>query len=101
MRGARVEYDRAASRELEDAFEWYLAKNARAAESFAHEIDQAMAVSLAGPKIWPHFEAGARRYVLPRFPFSIFYREIEGGIEVVAVAHHKREPRYWSHRLSR
>ena len=34
-----------------------------------------------------------------RFPFTILYREAESGVDVLAVAHHRRRPMYWSVRL--
>lgn len=101
MSGGRVDYLPEASRELEDAFEWYLDRSPQAAEAFVRETDQAFAVIAAAPLVWPHFGAGTHRYVLRRFPYGIIYRESEVGIQVVAVAHHKRRPRYWHHRLRR
>lgn len=42
-----------------------------------------------------------RRLVMLRFPFSIVVREVSDElVEVVAVAHHSRKPRYWLKRLS-
>lgn len=101
MRTGRVEYFPEASRELEDALEWYLQRSLQAAEAFLRETERAVAVITEAPGIWPLFEAGTRRYILNRFPYNIIYREAEGGIEVVAVAHHKRRPRYWYSRLRR
>jgi hypothetical protein len=34
-----------------------------------------------------------------RFPYSIYFREIEGGIEIVAISHHSRQQGYWLDRL--
>lgn len=101
MSAGQVEYFPEASRELEDAFEWYLERSLQAAGAFVRETDRAVAVIAAAPRVWPRFEAGTRRYVLQRFPYDIIYREAEAGIEVVAVAHHKRRPRYWHRRLRR
>ena len=36
-----------------------------------------------------------RRAPLPRFPFSIIYREAGERVEILAVAHHRRRPAYW------
>lgn len=101
MRTGRVEYFPEASRELEDALEWYLERSLQAAEAFLRETERAVAVIAGASGIWPLFEAGTRRYILHRFPYNIIYREAEGGIEIVAVAHHKRRPRYWYSRLRR
>lgn len=86
---------------MEDAFEWYLERSLRAAQAFVREIDRSLAVISAGPSVWPRFEAGTRRYVLRRFPYSVIYREIEGGVEIVAFAHQKRRSHYWYERLRR
>lgn len=99
MNGGRVRYFPEATRELEDAFEWYAERSLQAAEAFLHEIDRALVVILAAPEVWPSFEAGTRRYLLQRFPYSVVYRMIETGIVVVAFPHHKRRPGYWHGRL--
>lgn len=101
MSGGQVEYFPQARLELEDAFEWYLERSLRAADAFLREVERAVAVIAAGPRVWPTFEAGTRRYVLQRFPYNVIYREMAEGIEVVAFAHHKRRPRYWHRRLRR
>jgi hypothetical protein len=41
----------------------------------------------------------ARRYVFPRYPFSLVYIFRDGDVEVVAVAHGRRRPGYWRSRL--
>jgi plasmid stabilization system protein ParE len=97
--GARVEFVPEARREIDDAFEWYFERSLQAAEAFADETTSAIALIASAPTIWPTFEAGTRRYVLRKFPYNIIYREIRGGIEVIAVAHHKRRPKYWRGRL--
>jgi plasmid stabilization system protein ParE len=97
---ARVEFTPEALREIDDVFEWYFERSIQAAEAFVGEATNAFALIVSSPAIWPDFEAGTRRYVLRKFPYSIIYRELQGGIEVIAVAHHKRRPRYWRSRLS-
>ena len=99
MSGTKVEFTPEALLEIDEAFERYLGESRRAAEAFVREVDRAVALIASSPTIWPHFEAGTRRYVLRKFPYNIIYREIPVGIEVVAVAHHKRRPRYWLRRL--
>jgi toxin ParE1/3/4 len=46
----------------------------------------------------PH-RAGTRRFVLPRFPHSLIYLDEPEAIVFVAVAHHRREPGYWTDRV--
>lgn len=98
MSAARVEFAPEALREIDDAFEWYLERSTQAAEMFISEATRAIALIASSPTLWPAFEAGTRRYVLRKFPYDIIYR-VKDGIEVIAVAHHKRRPRYWRSRL--
>jgi plasmid stabilization system protein ParE len=94
--GAELRFVPAASREVEDAVAWYLERSLKAGESFLREFERGLALVKETPRLWPRFEAGTRRYVLRRFPFSIIYRKFgEDTIEVVAVAHDKRRPGYW------
>jgi plasmid stabilization system protein ParE len=95
---ARVDFTRQARREIDDAFAWYFERSPQAAETFVAEATNAFALIASAPAVWPEFEAGTRRYVLRRFPYSILYRETQSGIQVVAVAHHKRRPKYWTNR---
>lgn len=39
-----------------------------------------------------------RRWPLRRFPYHLIYRADEGALVVLAVAHQRRRPRYWSGR---
>ena len=101
MRAGRIDYLPEAVHEIEDAFDWYLDRSLRAAESFLREIDRAASLIATSPQVWPRYESGTRRYVLPKFPYSLIYRARDDRIEIVAVAHHKRRPRYWLGRLDR
>ena len=40
-----------------------------------------------------------RRVRLKRFPFTVLFRESDGDIQVLAVAHHHRRPAYWLRRI--
>jgi len=99
MSGARLEFVPAARRELDDALDWYLERSVRAGEAFLHETERALTLIASSPTVWPSYEAGTRRHILRKFPYSIIFRATKVGIEVVAVAHHKRRPQYWRGRI--
>jgi len=46
-----------------------------------------------------HKRSRLRKYFVRRFPYIIFYWELENHIWIVAVAHAKRRPDYWRHRM--
>jgi len=43
-------------------------------------------------------EHGTRKHRLHRFPYTIYYVDLDHAIWIAAVAHQKRRPRYWSGR---
>ncbi|MGH8317607.1 MAG: type II toxin-antitoxin system RelE/ParE family toxin [Steroidobacteraceae bacterium] len=84
-----------AADEAEAARVWYAERNPRAAEMFLDELDFAIARVAENPQRWPQLRGRFRRYIFPKFPFSLVYRFTPTSIEVVAVAHHRRKPAYW------
>lgn len=95
MNAARLELGSEVRVEINEALDWYLGRSFQAAEAFLDELESALTLVANSPSVWPRFEGGTRRYVLRKFPYSIIYREIERGIEVVALMHEKRKPGYW------
>jgi plasmid stabilization system protein ParE len=85
--------------ELKSALGWYLERNKTAALKFAAELDRGIGLVVAEPRRWPKGEHDSRKFVLRRFPFAIIYREKQGSIQVLAVAHGHRRPGYWMDRL--
>ncbi len=98
MPPVNVRFHEEAAAEVEAARQWYAERSLPAAEAFRAEIDLAVERVRNGPERWPRFGRSARRYILPRFPFSVIYRIKDTFVEVVAVAHHRRKPGYWQSR---
>ena len=94
----RVEFHPAALREVEDAQSWYEERSVIAASAFLRELSLAIQRVREAPGRHALAEAGTRRLVLDRFPFTIYYRVVTDVVIVVAVAHQKRRPGYWSTR---
>jgi hypothetical protein len=45
-------------------------------------------------------EVGVRRYLMPRFPFAVYYRVWPDHLRILAFKHHSRDPDYLRYRLS-
>jgi plasmid stabilization system protein ParE len=45
------------------------------------------------------FPPTIRRARVQGFPYNVIFREVDGNIQVLAVAHHRRRPLYWLNRL--
>jgi len=99
MAPSAVRFHPAAAQEVESTYEWYAARNVAAAQGFREELRQAVDAVAASPQTWPRYGSRARRYVFPRYPFSLVYIVRDADIEVVAVAHGRRRPGYWRSRL--
>ena len=94
--------------ELLEAEDWYQARSPLSAVAFRREIANAIKMIADNPLWYSAGEGGTRRFILPKFPFSVVYRVGAGhsmaldlggaGILIVAVAHHKRRPGYWLNR---
>lgn len=39
-----------------------------------------------------------RRVKIQDFPYTLFFREVDGNIQVLAIAHQRRRPLYWLNR---
>jgi plasmid stabilization system protein ParE len=94
----RVRLHPEARAELRDARKWYYERSPLSATAFAHAIDNAVSRIRESPNSFVSADHGTRKFVLRRFPFNLFYRLDETEIVIVAVAHQKRRPGYWSSR---
>lgn len=65
---------------------------------FTRAVETATARAVAFPLSGSPAVAGTRRMIVRGFPFSIFYRLLEDGVLIFAVAHHARRPGYWTNR---
>jgi plasmid stabilization system protein ParE len=88
-----------AAQEVESTYAWYAAWDVAAARGFREELRQAVDAVAASPQTWPRYWSRARRYVFPRYPFSLIYIVRGEALEIVAVAHGRRRPGYWRSRL--
>jgi toxin ParE1/3/4 len=73
------------------------------AAAFVAEVETAIQQLLQTPTRWAVLEkAEIRRYLLTRFPYSIYYRwEPERDrVSIYAVMHFSRRPGYWRDRVA-
>lgn len=87
------------ARNLKLPFEWYYLRSEFVASNFAEEMNHAIAMISDAPDRWPTANRGTRKFLLRRFPFAIYYRDVHSGVQVFAVAHGHRKPGYWKSRL--
>ena len=98
MANERIRFHPAAAAEVEAAARWYAERSPVAARAFATEVSACVERVGEAPERWARYLYDTRRYLFPHFPFSLIYRVRDGEIEIVAVAHHTRQPGYWRNR---
>jgi plasmid stabilization system protein ParE len=96
---ARVDLHPRAIHDAREARRFYGRASVALAIQFMDELDAAIARIAAAPQMWsPHLH-GTRMCRLRRFPYHVVYAEGVAAVLVVAVAHNRRRPGYWRHRL--
>lgn len=72
------------------------------AAAFIAEVESAVKTISSAPTRWPAIEdQQIRRYLLTRFPYSLYYRYEPNNdrVTVYAVMHTSRRPGYWRNRI--
>jgi plasmid stabilization system protein ParE len=89
-----------ADAEFVEASRRYDVESNEVGAAFEAEVERGVAWIVEHPEASPVARGQVRRKVLRRpFPYSLFYVIETDRIRVLAVAHHKRRPGYWAHRL--
>lgn len=94
----RVRYSAAAEAELAEAVDWYASRpdgGEQLADRFLDAVLRTERLVAERPWAWTEVETGVRRAVVNRFPYALLFEIANDGIQVLAVAHHRREPGYW------
>ncbi len=89
---------------MAQAAAWYDAHQPGLGSRLLDEVEQLLPVLGSRPGAFPRLidtlpELELRRALLPRFPFGVVFLQLSEEIRVVAVAHARREPGYWLHRI--
>ena len=95
----QVEYHPEAKREIEESAIWYDEQSYGLGLEFLCEIKNTESHIVKNSELYPVYEAGTRRCIMHRFPFSVVYLILKEKIQIVAVSHCKRKPWYWGNRL--
>lgn len=90
-----VQFRAVARQELTDAFDWYEVNRAGMGVAFAAAVDSAVQRIKQYPLSGTRRSESARRMLVHKFPYAVWY-SVEGDtIDIHAIAHTSREPEYW------
>jgi toxin ParE1/3/4 len=87
-----VRFHSAARAELVAARNWYERVREELGGAFVSEVERVVALIEEHPDRFPFHDGRVRRASLRRFPFSIFFEDIDGARHIWAVFHHRRNP---------
>jgi hypothetical protein len=85
--------------ELRQAVEYYESRSSGLGLDFQAEIEASIHAISQSPERWPLRVDGTRRYLTHRFPYVVVYVLLPDHIWIIAFAHCKRRPHYWSDRI--
>jgi plasmid stabilization system protein ParE len=94
-------FHRDARDEFRSAVAWYRERSRDAALVLIDAVAEGIRSIRAAPLAWPLWpESAARRRVLRHVPYSLLYvlDEPTDEVVIIAVAHHRRAPGYWTRR---
>jgi len=97
----RLIYHPDAEEELIGAAQFYEQRVPTLGVQFLEAADRAIHVIEDAPERWRIIEEDVRHYLMPRFPYAIYYRALSGQLRILAFKHHSRHPDYWRYRLSK
>ncbi len=88
-----------AKAELDDAVAYYEGREKGLGLDLQQEVESGVLKIRKYPIIFPpHKTSGFRKYFVERFPYTIFFMEMQDAIWVAAIAHGSRRPNYWRNR---
>jgi toxin ParE1/3/4 len=85
--------------EIDDAMANYESRRSGFGLVFLAEVQRVTQLIRQHPQRWAVYKNTVfRKCSLKRFPFAIYYLELDQCVWIAAVAHQKRKPGYWSQR---
>ncbi|MBI5192517.1 MAG: type II toxin-antitoxin system RelE/ParE family toxin [Nitrospirae bacterium] len=85
--------------ELWQAIDYYESRCTGLGLDLEREISRIFVNIQEAPNRWPIKQHDTRYRLLNRFPYAVYYLELQDVIWIVAVAHTSRRPYYWRNRI--
>jgi plasmid stabilization system protein ParE len=88
----------AAEADIAEAARWYEQRSPGLGSEFLRAVDVTLAEIARMPERYPIVRGGARRALLRRFPYAVFFVVRPNLVSVIACLHARRDPRHWRER---
>ena len=94
-----VEFHDGAKVDYQESLDYYKARSEAAAFGFVAAIDDTIERIVSGKVPCSSIDARIRYLRVKKYPFRVVFVERPESIVVIAVAHFRRAPGYWRHRI--
>ncbi len=94
----KVEVSPEAKQDVRTAFDWYKERSAKAANAFRAEVLSVFDLIAQDPNCWGRTEESVHRFVMKRYPYTVYFEIGMTAIRILAVGHHRRLPGHWAGR---
>jgi plasmid stabilization system protein ParE len=95
----QIKIQPAAALDAEEAANWYEAQQLGLGIQFLLELDAAIDRAAETAEGYEELYLGARRVLMRRFPYSVYFLYESMTIEVFAVLHQHQSPSTWQSRI--
>jgi plasmid stabilization system protein ParE len=95
----QIIFNELAVKEMNDAILYYELKFTGLGDAFKEEIKRSVKRIVKYPKAWTPIDDEIRKYVMHKYPFSIYYSIDKNTLYIIAIAHQHRKPNYWIDRI--
>jgi plasmid stabilization system protein ParE len=83
---------------MAEAFDWYEQRKPGLGHEFLAEVRLVFRQVEENPLRHAEIYRKARRALIRRFPYKVFYIFEDHKVEVIVVVHAKRDPQFWQRR---
>ena len=95
-----VHLRRVARRELHEAARWYRERDPDVARRFLEEVFRTIALigrfPLTGSRVFGIEDPNIRQLPVSNFPYQVVFKRFKDRTAVLAIAHDRRKPGYWT-----
>jgi toxin ParE1/3/4 len=88
----------AAEADIVEAARWYERRSPGLGGEFLRAVDVTLAEIVRMPDRYPYVRGRARRALLRRFPYAVYFVATPEFVSVFACLHARRDPRHWRER---
>ncbi len=84
--------------DISNAFKWYETQRIGLGDEFLDALDRTFELVQFMPEAGPDVHRGLRRLLMTKFPYAIYYRKLDGRVEIRGCLGQVRNPRRWRRR---